>query len=150
MRAAADAWAVVAAGAVLALAGAGCRQAGYDEFITERAEDDQYQVVVATPDGRPAAGAEVRLDYEAGWDYARRGSARVRTGRCPSRTATPRTPPGSGCGSATRRAGGGTGTAASTGVRSSGPARSSSWRTNRSALQAGLCPGQGSMRPRLA
>jgi hypothetical protein len=66
MRAAAHAGAVVAAGAVLALTWAGHRQASHDEFITEGAEDDQYRVAVTTPDGSPAAGAEVRLDYEAG------------------------------------------------------------------------------------
>jgi hypothetical protein len=62
---------------MLALAGAGCQQASHDELITERAEDDQYQVVVTMPDGGPAAGAEVRLDYDAGWDYS---PARFRTG----------------------------------------------------------------------
>ena len=77
MRAAAHATAFVAAGAVLALAWAGHQQADHGDFITEKAEDDQYQVVVTMPDCKPAAGAEVCLDYEAGWDYS---PARFRTG----------------------------------------------------------------------
>jgi hypothetical protein len=77
MRAAAHALPFVAVGALLALAWAGHQQASHDDFITEKAEDDQYRVVVTMPDGKPAGGAEVCLDYEAGWDYS---PARFRTG----------------------------------------------------------------------
>jgi hypothetical protein len=68
---------VASVGAFLALAPYGCPRVDKNNFPTEKAEDDKYQVVVSTPDGRPAKGAVICLDYDPVADYE---PAKFRTG----------------------------------------------------------------------
>ncbi len=56
--------ALLAIGAFLALAPCGCPQYNPNNFITDKPEDDEYQVTVTTPDGKPAKGAVICLDYD--------------------------------------------------------------------------------------
>jgi hypothetical protein len=55
----------------------GCPQPNHNNFITDKAEDNKYQVAVTTPDGKPVKGAVICIDYDPVWDYA---PAKFRTG----------------------------------------------------------------------
>jgi hypothetical protein len=67
---------ILVLGAFSALA-CGCARYNPNNFITDKAEDDKYQVAVTMPNDKPAKRAVICLDYDPVRDYE---PAKFRTG----------------------------------------------------------------------